>query len=107
MAKLYAVFALGTLLRHIPQLMPVFTNISAYKFAPLGDLKTLQTALRTMCVEAGMRGTILLSPEGINVVVSTKPDAAIGLVTYLRTIPGLASLTAKISERDRQPFMVW
>jgi predicted sulfurtransferase len=36
--------------------------------------------------------------------VSTEPDAAIGLVNYLRTIPGLASLTAKISESDHQPF---
>src|SRR5204862_7362207 len=58
------------------QLMPVFTNIAAYKFASLGDLKELQAALRTMCGEAGMRGTILLSPEGINVVVAAEPDAA-------------------------------
>jgi UPF0176 protein len=86
------------------QLMPVFTNIAAYKFAPLGDLKELQTALRTMCVEAGMRGTILLSPEGINVVVAAESDAADRLLNYLRTIPGLADLTPKISESDHQPF---
>ena len=84
------------------QLMPVFTNISAYKFAPLGNLKALQAALRTMC--KGMRGTILLSPEGINIVVSAEPDAAHALLNYLRTIPGLADLTAKISESDHQPF---
>lgn len=95
-------FAPGRVLRHTPHRMPVFTNISAYEFAPLGNLKTLQAALRTMC--KGMRGTILLSPEGINIVVSTEPDAANGLFNYLRTIPGLANLTAKISESDHQPF---
>jgi UPF0176 protein len=84
--------------------MPVFTNISAYKFASLGDLKTLQAALRTMCIAAGMRGTILLSPEGINIVVSGEPDAADELLNYLRTIPGLADLTAKLSQSNYQPF---
>ena len=84
--------------------MPVFTNISAYKFASLGNLKALQAALRTMCVGAGMRGTILLSPEGINVVVAAEPNAADALLNYLRTIPGLTDLNAKISESDHQPF---
>jgi predicted sulfurtransferase len=84
--------------------MPVFTNISAYKFAPLGELRTLQAALRTLCAGAEMRGTILLSPEGINVFVSTMPDAGNELINYLRTIPGLADLTPKISESDHQPF---
>jgi UPF0176 protein len=84
--------------------MPVFTNISAYKFASLGNLKALQADLRTMCVETGMRGTILLSLEGINVVVTAASKAADGLLNYLRTIPGLADLTAKISESDHQPF---
>jgi UPF0176 protein len=86
------------------QLMPVFTNISAYRFARLDNLKELQSALRAMCVEAGMRGTILLSEEGINVVVAAEPDAANRLLNYLRTIPGLANLNTKISQSDQQPF---
>lgn len=84
--------------------MSVFTNISAYKFASLGDLKTLRTALRTMCDKSGMRGTILLGSEGINVVVSGEPNAADELLNYLRTIPGLADLTAKLSQSNYQPF---
>jgi predicted sulfurtransferase len=82
--------------------MPAFTNISAYQFVPLGNLKALQAVLRTMC--KGMRGTILLSPEGINVVVSAEPDAANELLNYFRTIPSLANLNVKISESDHQPF---
>ena len=84
--------------------MPVFTNISAYEFAPLGELKGLQATLRRMCTEAGMRGTILLSAEGINVFVAATPVAGDELINYLRTIPALAKLSPKISESDHQPF---
>ena len=84
--------------------MPVFANIAAYKFASLGDLKALQSELRQMCLEAGMLGTILLSTEGINVFVSADRAAADRLLVRLKTIPGLADLTAKISESDHQPF---
>jgi predicted sulfurtransferase len=84
--------------------MPAFTNIAAYKFAPLRELKELQSELRQTCADAGMRGTILLSPEGINVFVAGERQAADELLKYLRTIPGLENLTAKISQSDHQPF---
>ena len=84
--------------------MPVFSNIAAYKFAPLADLEALQAELREMCGEAEMRGTILLSPEGINVVVAAEHAATDRLLVRLRSIPGLADLTAKVSESDHQPF---
>ena len=57
-----------------------------------------------MCTEAGMRGTILLSPEGINIFVAAARPAIDRLLVRLRTIPGLADLTAKLSESDHQPF---
>src|SRR3954470_23616062 len=85
-------------------LMPVFRNIAAYKFVSLGDLESLQITLRARCVNAGMRGTILLSPEGINVFVAAEPDAADALLDFIRSIPGLHDLAAKISESDHQPF---
>lgn len=84
--------------------MSVFTNIAAYKFAPLSDLTALQSELREICAESGMRGTILLSAEGINVFVSAGCPAADRLLDRLRTIPGLADITAKVSESDHQPF---
>ena len=84
--------------------MPGFTNIAAYKFASLGDLAALQAELREMCSQAGMRGTILLSPEGINVFVAAARPACDRLLVRLRTIPGLAELPAKMSESVHQPF---
>ena len=83
---------------------PVFTNITAYKFAPLRDLPVLQAELRELCGNAGMRGTILLSPEGINVFVAAERAAVDALFVRLRALPELADLTAKMSESREQPF---
>ena len=85
-------------------IMSVFINIAAYKFASLGDLEGLRADLRAMCIQVGMRGTILLSPEGINVLVAAERPATNRLLEYLRTIPGLVDLSAKVSESDYQPF---
>ncbi len=41
-------------------------NISAYKFLPLTDLPALKTIFLEKATELGLRGTILLSPEGVN-----------------------------------------
>jgi len=51
-----------------------------------------------------MRGTILLSPEGINLFVAAEKPATDQLLARLRGISGLADLTPKISESDHQPF---
>ena len=37
-----------------------------YKFVPIDDLLELQTQLRAFCVEAGIKGTLLLASEGLN-----------------------------------------
>ncbi|MDQ3117747.1 MAG: rhodanese-like domain-containing protein [Verrucomicrobiota bacterium] len=84
--------------------MPVFTNLAAYKFASLGELPALQAELREMCTATGMRGTILLSPEGINLFVAAEPSACDRLLVRLRALPGLDNLTPKRSESDHQPF---
>ncbi|MBA3543844.1 MAG: sulfurtransferase [Chthoniobacterales bacterium] len=84
--------------------MPEFINFAAYKFAPLGGLAALQSELREFCAEAGMRGTILLSPEGINVVVAAEASATDRLLDRVRAISGLEDLTPKTSTSDHQPF---
>ena len=51
-----------------------------------------------------MRGTILLSPEGINLVVAAERSAADRLLVRLRALPGFGDLSAKVSESDHPPF---
>jgi len=84
--------------------MTEFVNLSAYKFTPLTDLLPLRDELRRFTAALGLRGTILLSPEGINLFVAgTRADVDTFLAT-LRTIAGLADLTPKESLSAGQPF---
>ena len=80
------------------------TNISAYRFAELSDLKALRGRLQEFCRERGLKGTILLSTEGINLFVAGAGGAVEELVAELRGISGLADLAPKFSESARQPF---
>ncbi len=84
--------------------MPPIVNIAAYKFAELSDLKPLRERLIAHCKAAGLKGTILLSTEGINLFVAGEREAIDALLIELRRIPGLESLTAKISVSRHQPF---
>jgi len=79
-------------------------NIAAYKFLPLYELRALRARLQGLCKAADLKGTILLSPEGINLFVAGT-SAGIGqLLTELRSWPGLADLQPKFSETEHQPF---
>ena len=84
--------------------MPPITNISVYKFTPLHDLEALRARLRDLSTAAGLKGTILLSPEGINLFVAGHPDQVEALLAALRTISGLEDLAPKVSGSAEQPF---
>jgi RluA family pseudouridine synthase len=80
------------------------TNISCYLFAPLTDLKGLRERLIAVCKERGLKGTILLSTEGINLFIAGPREQVDELVAVIRSIPGLAGLAPKYSESGHQPF---
>ncbi len=79
-------------------------NIAAYQFAPLSDLKRLRERLLAKCKAWGLKGTILLSTEGVNLFVAGERESIEALLVELRAIPGLEGLTPKVSESDVQPF---
>ncbi|MEI7862190.1 MAG: RluA family pseudouridine synthase [Planctomycetota bacterium] len=80
------------------------TNISAYRFAPLDGLKKLRAALTEACQQGGLKGTILLSTEGINLFVAGPLAAINSLLEVVRAVPGLEGLEPKVSESLEQPF---
>ncbi|WP_425613739.1 sulfurtransferase [Anatilimnocola sp. NA78] len=84
--------------------MSSIINIAAYKFAPLAELKPLREELLRQCKAWNLKGTILLSTEGINLFVAGERENVEQLLTVLRSIPGLENLAVKVSESDRQPF---
>lgn len=79
-------------------------NIAAYKFVRLTGLPDLQAKLRTFSQERGLKGTILLSTEGINLFMAGDRPAVEALIALVRSLPGLAELEVKESTSARQPF---
>ena len=84
--------------------MSAVTNISTYRFAELTGLKELRENLIADCKAWELKGTILLSTEGINLFVAGAAESIDLLLAKLRGIPGLESLEPKISLSDDQPF---
>jgi predicted sulfurtransferase len=79
-------------------------NIAAYKFTTLDNLPALRIHLRELCTSENLKGTIILSPEGINLVLAGPHPAIERFLTHLRALPNLADLQLKESTSDTQPF---
>ncbi|CAM3221934.1 sulfurtransferase [Nocardioides dubius] len=79
-------------------------NISAYLFTPIDDREALRAHLRALTEAAGLKGTILLAPEGINMFLAGQAGLLRGFLDAVRAEPGFATLEAKESWSDEQPF---
>ena len=82
----------------------VIYNISGYYFANLEGLKEWRSRLLDECKEQQLKGTILISTEGINVFLAGRKEAIDHLITVIRSIPGLGNFQVKFSESDHRPF---
>lgn len=79
-------------------------NVAFYKFVALDELPERRSRLRDLCASHGLRGTILLSPEGINGFLAGREERVRELLRELRSIPELTDLEAKESWSETIPF---
>jgi UPF0176 protein len=79
-------------------------NISAYRFVDIADPHALRETLLDRARGLGLRGTILLATEGINLFLAGTAAAVRDFVTQLRGDPRFASLEPKESWSAHQPF---
>jgi UPF0176 protein len=79
-------------------------NLSCYKFAPLEGLEELRTSLQEVAKVQGLKGTILLAPEGINFFLAGTRLQLAAVLEVIRAVPGLADITPKESPSSDQPF---
>jgi len=80
-----------------------YVNISGYCFIDLTELEDLQQSLKRLCLNLCIKGTILLSHEGINVFVCGQRHA---IDKFTQALPsfGLPLLTFKESPSQTIPF---
>lgn len=79
-------------------------NISVYKFVPLPDAQALREQLLAQSRALGLKGTILLAEEGINMFLAGDAAAVRGFMASLREDPRFADLAPKESWSAEQPF---
>lgn len=79
-------------------------NVSAYRFVELDNLTELRERVRAACLAAGLKGTVLLAPEGINLFLAGLPDRLRAMLDWLRGDARFAGLEVKESWSDEQPF---
>lgn len=79
-------------------------NVSAYKFVPLDDPHALRGELAGRACHLGLKGTILLAEEGINLFLAGPPDDVRAFLSALRGDARFTDLAAKESWSRAQPF---
>jgi RluA family pseudouridine synthase len=84
--------------------MSQFVNIAAYKFVTLDRLEERREHLRELTQRLGLKGTILLSEEGLNSFLAGTRDAIDEYLSVLQSEPEFAELEVKESLSEGQPF---
>ncbi len=75
-----------------------------YKFVNLTDLQAYRDPLRLLCASHGIRGTILLAPEGINGTIAGEAAAVAEVIAAIRNYDVFSNLESKESLADEMPF---
>ena len=79
-------------------------NIAGYRFVDLQDRDQLREPFLKRCEELHLKGTILLSPNGINFSLSGSQESVDGYSEFLESDERFAGIPLKITYNDYQPF---
>lgn len=78
--------------------------VAGYKFVPLCDLKSLRDHFLTYCEQLLLKGTILLSEEGININLAGEPAAIKEFILTLKQDNRFNDMSFRTSYNDRIPY---
>jgi UPF0176 protein len=79
-------------------------NIAGYKFIVLEQLETLRCEFLSLCQTLALKGTILLSPEGINIFLAGTTANIASFKAHLVNDTRFADMSFRISYSENQPF---
>lgn len=83
----------------------MFHIAAFYVFAEIDDPVTVQTRLREVCVDNGIKGTILIATEGINGTIAGSEDGVESVLATIRDDERLATLDPKRATVAEDPFL--
>lgn len=79
-------------------------NIAGYRFVDLPDRDALREPFRAICKKAGLKGTILLSFEGINFFLAGTQSSVDQYLEFLEEDSRFSQMRLKYSFTEYQPF---
>jgi UPF0176 protein len=85
--------------------MSRFAVAAFYQFASLPQFAALQEPVRALCAAHGVKGIVLLAPEGINGTLAGLAEGLAQVMDGIRAITGLAALEHKSSHAETMPFL--
>jgi UPF0176 protein len=77
-------------------------NIAAYKFVTFDDTEAMRPQYQEICARLALKGTILLTPEGINMFLSGPRDNIDEFLAWVRSDARFADLEVKESLSSEQ-----
>ena len=81
-----------------------YVNIAGYRFIDLPDRDELRAPFLEICLKLELKGTVLLSPNGINFFVAGTHEAVEQFVSFLETDERVQDIALHISYSEYQPF---
>jgi predicted sulfurtransferase len=81
-----------------------FVNIAGYRFISIPDMVDMRWPLRDFCVDLGLKGTILLSEEGINFFLAGTQESVDQFIVHIEEDERFRGIPLKISYSNHQPF---
>ena len=75
-----------------------------YHFARLPDPVATRARLLDLCLSLGVKGSLLLAPEGINGTIAGSSAGIDAVLSHLRSLKGFAALEHKESHAEKPPF---
>ena len=75
-----------------------------YQFTRFPDPGAIRPGLLEACVQNGVKGSLLIAPEGLNGTIAGPRDGVDAVLGAIRALPGCAGLEWKESHADTPPF---
>ncbi|MEJ6390101.1 oxygen-dependent tRNA uridine(34) hydroxylase TrhO [Gymnodinialimonas ulvae] len=82
----------------------MFTVAALYHFARVPDPAAVKGPLAEVACKAGVKGSLLIAPEGINGTIAGSRTGIDAVLAHIRVLPGFAGLEWKESTAEAPPF---
>jgi UPF0176 protein len=79
-------------------------NIASYRFIAIADVDAVAVRVKALCEQHELKGTVLVSPEGINIFLAGADPGIHGFLTELQSDPRFDGIAVKFSRSGFVPF---